>query len=240
MRLFKVKTFIILTLSLFTFVMPCFALEGNTKFSFGFMFQKWIDCIFVCYVFPNTPASEHLIAGDEIIEINNKKVDKLTQTECANLLNNEDLVIAKLKIRRKGKILEKELHKQNTFISDYIEVAPKLYFNWKTSQVMPNYPNYYLAWVKMLNAPYFKNYFYNSNALYAYKFWIFDCKAGYIAQIEHTEYYKDYSYYSYPSVRNFQDLKWEKVVPNSVAQRASYIACRLLEMEPSNTTKGVK
>lgn len=227
---------IILTILLLFLALPCFALEGKNIVAYGFMYQKDVNENAIIYnIFKGSPADGALLPGDQIIMINGTKIKPLKRTDIQQLLSGDEGTVIKLKIQRNNKLLDINVEKKKVFISDYIELAPKLYFNWTNVQIMPNYPNYVFVWIKILNNPNFKKTaFYKEDALYARKFWGVNCQSGYITQLEHIEYYKDNTYFAAPSVTNYQNMKWEKVVPNSVSEAVFNVACYSLYLENSS------
>lgn len=233
---------IILTILILFMSLPCLALEGQKRVAYGFMYHKDVNKNAIIYnIFEGSPADGVLFPGDQIIMINGTKIKPLNRTDTQQLLSGDEGTIIKLKIQRNNKLLDINVEKKKVFISDYIELAPKLYFNWTNVQILPNYPNYVFVWIKILNNPNFKKtVFYKENALYARKFWGFNCQSGYMTQLEHIEYYKDNTYFAAPSVSNFQNMNWEKVVPNTVSEAVFNIACYYLYLENNGRRENEK
>nr|DAD89801.1 MAG TPA: protease [Myoviridae sp. ctsip2] len=212
---------VLFLLIFFAFAVCANAVEGSFRPALGLNFMKYKDCLFVFYIQKDTPAYNEILPGDEIIEVNNTSVAKLTRTQCLPLFAGKEGTIVKLKIRRSGEILEKQLIKKRVFMSDSIEITPG--FSVKTEHAIVNgYPH---LWITMFNQPPFEQGFYKKKAVYARKLWAFDCYRQIMAQTEHIEYYKNNTYYQAPSITSIKDYEWHRIIPDTVSYEAYKYAC---------------
>ncbi|MEQ8168901.1 MAG: S41 family peptidase [Candidatus Eremiobacterota bacterium] len=96
-------------------------LLGKEQMSgFGFVPVKHGDCIYIASVFPDTPSSKAgLRPGDNIIEINGKKIAKMPLSEIYKLIPSQTGEILSLKIRRCDAIHSISLKSEKIILKDF-------------------------------------------------------------------------------------------------------------------------
>jgi len=96
-------------------------LLDKEKFSgFGFVPAKGDDFVYIASVFPDTPSSKAgLRPGDNIIELDGKKIAKMSLSEIYKLIPSQTGEILSLKIRRCEEILEFSMKAAEIILKDF-------------------------------------------------------------------------------------------------------------------------
>jgi len=96
-------------------------LEEEIFSGFGFVFAEKDGSIYITSVFPDTPAFQAGIKeGDIIIEVDGRKIDKISLNEIYDLMNKEKDEIIYLKIQRNKVILDFSVKVQEIKLTDFI------------------------------------------------------------------------------------------------------------------------